>query len=147
MIRAATVLDTPKILELVKQFYPKTSYSKWAPFCDATVTNLIDTLRKRGILLIAQHEDTLIGIVGFIGTPFIFNQDITSGHEVIWWVLPEFQKGSIGSELLVRAEQISQLKGWASLQMMRLESSPAVLDSFLVAHGYNPTEYCFTKVN
>lgn len=147
MIRAATILDTQNILQLVEQFYPNTSYSKWAAFDSTTVTLLCDTLRKRGILLVAEEAGQLVGIIGFIGTPFIFNREVISGHEVIWWVLPTHQKSGVGIELLRRADELRQLKGWRSLQMMRLSTSPAHLDKVLEAEGFLPSEYCFTKVD
>ena len=146
MIRSATLLDVPKILDLVKEFYPLTHYSKFAEFDDDTVTNLIDTLKRRGILLLAQQEDEVIGIIGFIGAPFIFNNAVTTGHEVIWWVRPEFRNTSVGVQLLTRADQIASLRGWASLQMTRLESSDPRIDPVLIAAGFLPTEHCFTKV-
>lgn len=146
MIRSATLLDTPKILDLVKEFYPLTHYSKIAEFDDETVSGLIDTLKRRGILLVAQQDENLIGIIGFVGVPFIFNSTVTTGHEVIWWVRPEYRNTSVGVSLLTRADQIASLKGWSSLQMMRLDSSDPRIDSVLIAAGFLPTEHCFTKV-
>lgn len=147
MIRSATLLDIPKILTLVEQFYPQTSYAQWAPFDEETVKELITILCRRGILLVAQVDDSLVGILGVIGMPFIFNKNLISGHEVVWWITPDYRNGSLGKDMLRRVDQIRQLKGWASLQMVRLETSSPVLDRFFKSEGFLPTEYCFTKVN
>ena len=146
MIRTTTVLDIPKILSLVKEFYPQTSYAKWAPFDDESVTNIINTLRTRGILLIAQKGDEVVGIVGALGAPFMFNSNFVVGHEVIWFVTPAYRKTSVGIDLLKRADQLCGLKGWKAFQMVRLEESSPGLDSVFIASGFQPTEHCFTKV-
>ena len=146
MIRTTTVLDDSNLLHLVKEFYPLTSYSKWAPFDDETVSHLFDTLRRRGILLVAEDEGKLIGIIAVIGAPGLFNNALVSGHEIVWWVLPAYRKTSIGIDLLRKASSICSLKGWKSFQMTRLEESDSRLDQVFLAEGFHPTEHCFTKV-
>ena len=146
MIRSTTVLDDPKMLDLVKKFYPLTSYSKWADFDDETVLELFDSIRRRGLMFVAQEGDDLVGIVAAVAVPFIFNKNITSGHEVIWWVLPEYRKSGIGIQLIKHIDKVAALKGLKSLQMMRLAESSSELDEVFTKLGYKPTEYCFTKV-
>jgi len=146
MIRTTTCLDDQNILTLVKEFYPLTSYAKWAPFDDETVLELIEGLRKKGILFVAEEEGNLVGIIGAVGLPFMFNKYINSGHEVIWWVTPAFRKTDIGSNLKKRADQLAGLKGWKAFRMARLEESSPKLDALFIADGFLPTEHCFTKV-
>ncbi len=147
MIRHATILDTPKILALTKEFYPETPYAKWIEFDDETVTNLIHLVMRKGIFLVAQVEDELVGILGVIGAPFMFNSNYTICSEVVWWVAPAHRQGTLGRDLLRRVDQLRQLKGWVYFQMTRLETSNPVLDRFFKKEGFLPTEYCFTKVN
>lgn len=146
MIRTTTLLDDNNIVAMAREFYPQSSYSKWADFDDETSLALISTLRKRGILLVAEVDGKLVGLLGAIGVPFIFNANVISGHEVIWWVAPEHRKTSIGADLLKRASSLCSLKGWKSFQMMRLEESDPRLDQLFIAEGFLPTEHCFTKV-
>lgn len=146
MIRTTTLLDDQNIIALTKEFYPYTSYAKWAPFDDETVVDLIATVRKRGILFVAEEEGKLVGIMGALGVPFIFNRNIIAAHEVIWFVSAEHRKSSLGKTLRKRADQMVALKGWKAFQMVRLEESNPKLDLQFIEDGFFPTEHCFTKV-
>lgn len=147
MIRHATILDGNEILTLVKELYPHTSYAKWAPFEDETVSNLINKITRTGIMLVAQNDDKLIGVIAVMGVPFLFNTNVIEAVEVVWWVLPEHQKAGIGWELLKRADSIRKLRGWKAFQMGRLEESSAALDKGFINLNFLPTEHCFTKVD
>ena len=146
MIRATTLLDIPNILTLTRTFYEQTSYNKWAAFDDESVTTLINALRTRGILFVAQVDDALVGIIGAMSMPYMFNTEFTSVYEVIWYVDPAHRKTSLGIDLLKRADQMCALKGWKSFQMTRLEESSPKLDDLFIAEGFHPTEHSFTKV-
>lgn len=147
MIRHATCLDRAEVLELCREFYPHTSYAKWAPFDEESVLEQIDRCTKTGIMLVAQIEDKLVGIIGMVAGPFIFNKDLISATELIWWIQPEHRKSGLGIELVKRADILRKLKGWKSFQMIRLEESDPRLDEVYVSLGFSPTEHCFTKVN
>ncbi len=147
MIRHATTLDVPYIVEFVKRFYHETSYSRYAPFCAETVAELTEKLSKSGILLIATHEDKIVGILGLVVAPFLFNSNVLTCSEVIWYVTPEQQKSGIGIKMIQRADEIRRLRGCTAFQMMRLEESPSKLDEVFLKLGFHPTEHCFTKVD
>lgn len=146
MIRTTTLLDDQNIISLCKEFYPLTSYSKWAELDDETVLELIHRIRKCGVLFVAEEEGKLVGIMAAIGVPFIFNKYILAAHEVIWFVSAEHRKTSLGRTLRKRADQMVALKGWKAFQMVRLEESSPKLDLQFVEDGFLPTEHCFTKV-
>ncbi len=86
MIRTTTLLDDQNIIALCKEFYPYTSYSKWADIDDETVLELIARIRKVGVLFVAEEDGKLVGIMAAIGVPFIFNKYVMAAHEVIWFV-------------------------------------------------------------
>ncbi len=146
MIRTTTLLDDQNILELTQEFYPYTSYAKWAPFDNETVLDLIASVRRKGILFVAEEEGKIVGIIGAIGVPFMFNADIISAHEVIWYVTSAYRKSNIGLQLRRKADQLCGLKGWKAFRMARLEESSPKLDEGFIADGFFPTEHCFTKV-
>lgn len=149
MIRHAVISDVPAIVALVKLFYPNTPYAKQGDFDEATVTDLTINLVCSGIVLVAQREDSgeLVGILGTVIAPYMYNSNILGCNEAIWWVLPEYQKTGIGIKLLERVDQIRKLRGCKFFQMMRTADSPASIDSILTKAGFEPSEYCFTKVD
>lgn len=149
MIRHATLVDVPYIVELSKKFYPMTPYAKQGEFDEDTVEELTTTLIKRGIMLLAQDDESLelVGILGAIVAPFLYNKMVLGCNEAIWWVLPEYQKAGIGVQLLERADKLRKLRGCAFFQMMRVEGSSQALDTLFIKLGFQPSEYCFTKVN
>lgn len=147
MIRHATSLDAPVIVKLVAEFYPSTHYAKQCEFDHETVLELTLNLIKRGIVVIAEVDGKLVGVLGAMIVPHLFNKEVLGCHEVVWWVLPEYQKSGIGIEMLNRVDQIRVLRNCTYFQMIRLESSSPALDGIFMKLGYAPSEYCFTKVN
>lgn len=147
MIRHATLLDKDDILAMAAEFYPTTSYAKWADFDEETVLLRIENIIKTGIMLVAQEEDRLVGFLAAMGVPFLFNSGVIQGVEVCFWVNAEYRKSGVGKDLLRRADQLRVLRGWKAFQMVRLEESSASLDALYISEGFQPTEHCFTKVN
>lgn len=149
MIRPATVLDVPEIVELSKQFYPETPY--WThhkiPFDDETVTDLVSRLVKTGIFLVAQEHGKIVGLLGTHIVPFLFNAAELVCVEAIWYILPEYRKGGIGVGLIQRADQLRKLRGCKTFQMMRVAGTNPALDKLLIGLGFEPSEYCLTKVD
>lgn len=147
MIRHATSLDTSYIVEFVKQFYPQTPYPAMGEFDHETVTNLTARLIKTGIVLLATHEDELIGILGTHITPFIFNATVQGCVEAIWYVLPEHQRSGIGIELVRRVDTLRKLRGCSFFQMTLVAGVPDTVHKLLIAEGFQPSEFGLTKVN
>lgn len=147
MIKFATFLDTNNVLDFVRTFYYQTHYAKAAEFDRESVRVLVEDLIRTGILLVSYHEDQMVGIFGAAIRPNLFNNNTKSCHEVIWYVAPEHQKSGLGLQLIKRADQIRQLRGCTAFQMVRLACSPEYLDKVFAGLGFEPSEYCFTKVN
>lgn len=148
MIRIATSLDVKDIVEMSKQFYPETPYwtSHKIPFCDDTVTDLVERLVRKGIFAVAEVEGRLVGMLGTHIVPFLFNADELVCIEAIWWVHPEHRKGGIGVNLIKKVDQLRKLRGCKTFQMMRVAGTNPALDKLLISLGFEPSEYCLTKV-
>lgn len=147
MIRHASILDKKAIVEFVAEFYPQTHYAKQCEFDAESVEELTDHLIKTGIVLIATVDDSIVGIIGAGIRPHVFNKNVLSCHEFIWYVTPAHQKSGLGAALIERADKLRQLRGCTSFQMMRLDGSSPYLDKLFLSLGFEPSEYCFTKVN
>jgi GNAT superfamily N-acetyltransferase len=149
MIRVATLLDVSDIVEMSRQFYPETPYwlEQKIPFDTETVTDLVSFLVKKGIFVVAQEGDKLVGMLGTHVVPFVFNNAELVCVEAIWWVHPDFRKGGIGVDLIKKVDQLRQLRGCKTFQMMRVAGTNPALDKLLIGLGFEPSEYCLTKVN
>lgn len=149
MIRPATILDVDDIVEMSKQFYPETPY--WTqhkiPFDDETVTALTRRLVQKGIFVVAQESGKLVGMLGTHIVPFLFNANEVICVEAIWWVHPEHRKGGVGVGLIKKVDQLRKLRGCKTFQMMRVAGTSPALDKLLIGLGFEPSEYCLTKVD
>lgn len=146
-IRHATLADVPQLVSMSMEFYPLTSYSKYAPFDLETVQELTVNIVQHGIYLVGELDGKIEGMLAVTLVPFIFNKNITTAHEVVLWVNPSAQKSGIGRALVKRADELRLLRGVKAFQMVRLSISPAILDDVYVSLGFQPSEFCFTKVN
>lgn len=146
MIRPATENDLRRIVEMSEKFYATTSYAKFAQFHPSSVAVLATTLIHYGVMLVAEVEGKVIGMVGLVVTPFMFNTTILSAHEVVWWVEPEYQGSKIGHSLLTAIEPACKSRGCKLIQMVTLSNSPPQAAGLYEKAGYKHTETSYTKV-
>lgn len=145
MIRKATLADVPVIVSMAANFYESTSYCGWADFNPDTVTNLAANLTENHVMLVAEHEGRVVGMVGLFVAPFMFNNDRIGAYEVVWWVDPEAQGNGAGKALLAAIEPACVEKGANAIQMVHLSSSPPQAAAIYERMGYAHTESSFTR--
>lgn len=146
MIRRATQQDVDAIVKMGERFYATTSYADWAPFCAESSAELVRMVVDTGILLVAERPVQLIGMVGAIIAPFVFNRKILAAHEVFWWMEPEARGGTEAWRLLQALEREADGAGCSALQMMALHSSPPQAGALYERCGYSLTEKSYTKI-
>jgi hypothetical protein len=146
-IRHATLADVPQLVSMSNEFYPLTSYSKYAPFDYDTIHDLTVHIVEHGIYLVGECNGEIQGMLALVIVPFMFNRNITTVNEVVWWVNPAAQRVGMGQALVRRADEIRLLRGIKAFQMVRLTTSPKILDDVYLALGFQPSEFCFTKVD
>lgn len=148
MIRHALPRDIPAIMDMVREFYQTTDYSKFAPFDEETVQDLTEMIILHHIFIVATDEDDVpVGILALVLTPFSFNRNVLSCVEVVWWVKSEFRKSSYGVDMIRYADNIRKLRGATHFQLARLNTSPEVVDSIYERLGFTFSEKYFSKVN
>ena len=149
MIRQATSNDLRRIVEMSERFYPHTSY--WLisqiPFNANAVAVLAEGLIESSLFHVAENkEGMVIGMIGTIIMPFLFNPDYLHAGEIVWWVEPEHWNSGIGIQLLDTLEQAAKEKGVHHLQMINLPNSPLSASKLYELRGYDLTEQMWTKV-
>ena len=145
MIRKATHSDLAKIVGMAERFYATTCYSNWAGFDPDTAFGLSVNLLENHVLLVAEHEGEVVGMVGLVVAPFMFNANCRSAHEVVWWVNPEAQGAGIGRELLAAIEPACKEAGAQMIQMVMMANSPPQAQALYERFGYGHSETSFSK--
>lgn len=146
MIRAATHADVPAIVQMSELFYATTSYARWAEFNPETVAALASTLAESHVMLVAEVDGQVCGMVGLFVAPFMFNADKVGAYEVVWWVDPDSQGAGVGKALLAAIEPACKAKGAHSIQMVHLASSPPQAAAIYERSGYAHTESSYTRI-
>lgn len=144
-VRAALPADLSAVVRMAERFYETTTYREWSDFNAQSVEALAGTLGADHVLLVAEHEGRVVGMVALFVAPFMFNPAKTVAHEVAWWVDPEGRDTGAGSALLKAIEPACRAKGCDAIQMMHLSTSPKVAGLLYERAGYRHTETAYTK--
>lgn len=146
MIRKAVKSDVAQIVGMARKFYATTDYSSWADFCEETVRDLTESMVENHLVLVAEKEGRLVGVVGLFVAPFMFNKRKTGAYEVVWWVDPEQQNAGVGSALLDAVVPACEEMGCNAVQMVHLRNSPPQASEIYKRMGYMHTESSYTRV-
>ena len=146
IVRAATVDDVPRIVEMASRFYAQTHYAQIVPLADESAAGLALLLIEQGVVLVAEHEGEAVGMVALFLEPFLFNVSRMVATELAWWVDPEARTTGAGQALLEAIEPACRERGVHLVRMMTLEGSPAHAAALYARRGYSPTEHAYTKV-
>jgi RimJ/RimL family protein N-acetyltransferase len=148
MIRKAEIKDLRRIVEMSERFYQYTSYWQYSkiPFSPDDAAILAMALIDASVLNVVEVENSVVGMIGVIFIPFLFNTKYTHAGEVIWWVEPEFMNCGYGRELLRSVEPACKSAGVTHIQMINLANSSVSSVHLYESEGYVLTENSFTKV-
>ena len=144
MIRPAVETDIPAIVRMARRFYDTTTYAQMTPMDDDTVGDLARQLMD-SVLLVAEQQNQLVGMVGLVIAPFFFNRSILTAHEVVWWVDPGIRGSRTAYALLRALESACRAKGAQAIQMAHLSTSPPQAGGLYQLAGYSHTETAYTK--
>lgn len=148
MIRKATQDDLRAIVDMSDRFYHYTSY--WTlskiPFSPEHVAMIATGLMEGGVMNVAEVDGKVVGMIGMIFVPFLFNPNYMTAGEIIWWVEPEYWKQGIGEALLESVEEPCREAKITHMNMIDISSSSEWAEKVYRKHGYLLTERSWTKV-
>jgi GNAT superfamily N-acetyltransferase len=148
MVRKAVVEDLRKIVEMSEKFYHYTSY--WTrsriPFDPQHVAFIAISLMENSIMHVVESDGVVVGMVGVIFIPFLFNPQYIHAGEIIWWVEPEHMSHGYGRALLRSIEDPCREAGVRHVQMLLMAESPEAARFLYESEGYILSEHSFTKV-
>jgi hypothetical protein len=105
---------------------------------------LVDQMIAGGTALIAHCDGKPVGALGSILTPNLFNPQIITLAEVIWYVLPEYRNTRAGYLLLKGFDNLAEKLG-ADESVISLLNSSKVSVEGLAKRGYVREEQAFRK--
>lgn len=146
MIRDAKGEDFDALLAMGERFYNNTAYAAIAGYEWDAAAALFDLLIRDGLLLVAEEESGLVGMVGLVIVPFMFNTRLRSAHEVVWYVDPDARRLGIGPALLKAVEPACREKGVDVIQMMNLATSNSATTRMYERMGFKHSESSYLKV-
>ncbi len=144
-IRKATLADVPEIVRMSAAFYPTTHYAQWCEMDEDSVAGLATGLIENDVFFVAEHEGALVGMVGVMLVPFLFNRDHLFATEIVWWVAPEVRGTSVAARLLDVIEVPCRERGAARIQMVHMPNSPPQAAALYERMGYARSEISYTK--
>lgn len=148
IIRNATENDLRRIVEMSERFYPHTSYAKLSgvPFSAEGVASVALGLIENGVMAVAESDGQVVGMIGVVLVPFMFNPEFVHAGEIVWWVEPEHWNSGAGKSLILFAEEKCKAAGARHIQMISLPVSTLSASALYEKMGYQLTEQCYTKV-
>lgn len=140
-IRKANIIDTKDILELISEFYEEGLKECGLKFTDYSLNKTAEHFINNGIVIVVEDNDNLVGIIGGIIVPSIFDETEKIAQEMMWFIKKDYRKGELAKDLLNRFEQEARNLGAnhiavAAMGNMRNE----VLDRFYRHNGYTLME-------
>lgn len=142
-IRHATIQDFDRIMEMMIDFANSSPYAAHhnPQYGDTYVRRLLCKFMVSGCILLAEHEEQIIGmLIGDI-SPDAWLPEIKTLREVAWWVDEEHRMTSAGYKLLLRyikygkvLQEAGEIQGFT---LTNMEQSP---DFDLESRGWRSIE-------
>lgn len=115
MIRAATEADIPRLVEMGRRFRQESTYAQYLADNPEKMEELGKTLLAANGLLLAEQDDGITAMLGFIVHNHFISGEKVAG-EVFWWAEPE-RRGD-GVRLLRETENRARGVGAKYMQMI-----------------------------
>ncbi len=144
MIREITKEDIPTLVAYGEFFWTRTPYvTTGMEYNPQAVEDLLLQMSKDHYIRVAEVDGEVVGFVGILISPLVFNPNYTMATEVFFFVHPE-SRGTIGTLLMQHAEK--DLKDKADIITFGEMRSSQDLDQYYTRKGYVHTETSYSKV-
>lgn len=145
-VRAAVSYDVPALCVLGRQFFNASGYaelSKWDSVSFETTARALIEGRVLGGIFVFEVDDAIVGMAGFLTSPFFFNLSTLIAQEMFWFVAPGHRAGMA---LLDAMENGAKGQGATAFIMSSLSGhrDPALARLYGM-RGYRAAENTFVK--
>ena len=136
--------DALAIIDGAREFSQQTSLASWfrhgGEFIeDISKIMVLDNLE----ISVAEHDGKIVGGIGIVYIPFIWNRSIIVGDELFWWT-SKSAPFKTGSSLFDFAMKRIKEKG-ARPMFRSLDTSPVHIEKFYIRRGLRKLESAFTR--
>ena len=121
-IRKVEINDIPKIIVLIDEFYQESLKDYGLSFSEDTLYETILNFVNNHIALLAEKDNEIIGCIGGVVMPSIFDKNQKIAQEAIWYMPKEERKGSSGIRLLHQFEQECLNRGAKFISMIHMSN-------------------------
>lgn len=145
-IRPATADDVERIADMAQAFYASTEYpALYGEFSRTQACGLAIVLMQRGLVLLAERDGLVIGMVAMAIEPCIFNPDTTLANEVAFWIDPDHRGGTLAMRLHSVADDALRAMGVNVVRWARLTTSPDGVERLYARAGCTETERFYAR--
>ena len=135
--------DALSITDGAREFSQQTSLASWFRndefIEDISKIMVLDNLE----ISVAEHEGKVVGGIGIVYVPFVWNQSILVGDELFWWTSGN-APFKTGTSLFDFAMKRITEKG-ARPMFRALDTSPKHVEKFYERRGLKKIESIFTR--
>ena len=146
VIRPATLDDVEGVKELVIKFYDE-SLSEYKISLDMdTIKETISNFIKNHIVIVLEKQDKLVGVIGGLVTPSIFDKNQFVAQEFVWYIDKQYRHGFAGIKLLKLFEKECKNRGANLINMIHMNNLyTESLHDFYTKNGYYKMEIHYMK--
>lgn len=139
--------DLTKCIPGIRDFVRRMDYSPFLPEKDQDIVAGFVGIMKLDLseAYIALDGDEVVGGIGFIYAPNMWNPSSMAAEEIFWWVDEDAPNGT-ALKLLRHAELEAKEHGCTLIVFKRLTSSPATIDKVYTRMGLRPVETAYMGV-
>lgn len=140
MIRAATIGDIPRIVEMGGRFIEGV-YPAAITFNADTLAVLTEQLILGAGAVFVAETDAVVGVIALLTVTQPMSGEIVA-TELVWWMDPEARGGRAALELLKTAEDWARSQGATRLQMIAPSDKVAL---FYEKLGFQRVEVAYMR--
>lgn len=135
--------DVPELLAGMRDFISRMDYHDFLPKSEEELLMALARLLDLGAeVIVVEHEGKLVGGIGMLYAPNIWNKELLSGEELFFWTSREAPP-SVALRLIRGARLRARERGCEHLVFKSLTSSPSNLDRVYHSLGLRPVELSY----
>ena len=139
--------DLPMVINGMRDFISRMDYHEFLP---DTYEDLVESLTRLISLdcteiLVAEHDGDIVGGIGMVYAPCMWNLKVFTAEELFWWVSKDAPL-STALRLLRHVNSNAVTRGCKLISFKSLSSSPGTLDKVYRQMGLIPIETTYMGV-
>lgn len=131
---------------LVHKFHEESLKDYGLTITDDGIDKTAQLFMDNHILLLAEKDKKVIGLIGGVAVPSSFSSKEIVGQEFMWYLEKDERRGSIGFRLLKAFEEECKARGAKKVIMIHmLNLNSEAMSKFYEKQGYIPMEKHYIK--